>query len=459
MLIMPYADTSEPRYAEIARLMATTHDWITPWFEPNMPFWGKPPLSFWLQALSIKWLGTSEFSARLPAWLANVGITYLIVLGATAYYETKQKLTPQLGLIAAIIYNSCTLSYVAAVAVLTDIYLCLGVTLSLVAMLCVTPKKRYWGYIFFLGLSVGALAKGPLALVFIATPLVLAYFGHDGVMKAKLKRLPWASGLLLFCALTLPWYVAAEIKTPGFLHYFIVGEHLQRFIDSGWQGDLYGTAHQKPRGAIWWLWLQSTFPWGPLAVIFGLIALYKQKIVSTFFKHSLSIYLLTAALLSPVFFTLAGNILWTYNLPSLAPFALLFAWPVYHYSIKIHPARRVIVTSLSVPLAGVALSLFVYLHPNYVNTEKQLINYVSSHTTATAPLYYVGALPFSARFYSQGQVHSTDQAALLNPRHSPRYVAVPLKTLNALPTQVWDNYTVVFQNKRYALLYAISQDN
>ncbi len=49
--LLPFADTTEPRYAEMARIMAETGDWITPWFDIGVPFWGKPPLSFWSQAL------------------------------------------------------------------------------------------------------------------------------------------------------------------------------------------------------------------------------------------------------------------------------------------------------------------------------------------------------------------------------------------------------------------------
>src|SRR5690606_18239199 len=69
MIWLPLLDTSEPRYAEIARIMAATGDWITPWFSPGVPFWGKPPLAFWSEAVAFRALGVSEFAARLPSWL------------------------------------------------------------------------------------------------------------------------------------------------------------------------------------------------------------------------------------------------------------------------------------------------------------------------------------------------------------------------------------------------------
>src|SRR5690606_25757157 len=78
MWLLPLADTSEPRYAEIARVMAESGDWITPWFAPGVPFWGKPPLSFWAQALSIRLLGVSEFAVRFPSWLVSLASVALL---------------------------------------------------------------------------------------------------------------------------------------------------------------------------------------------------------------------------------------------------------------------------------------------------------------------------------------------------------------------------------------------
>src|SRR5215203_7020421 len=66
MAVVPLMDTTEARYGETARIMAELKDWITPWFDYGVPFWGKPPLAFWVTAASFKAFGVSEFTARLP---------------------------------------------------------------------------------------------------------------------------------------------------------------------------------------------------------------------------------------------------------------------------------------------------------------------------------------------------------------------------------------------------------
>src|ERR1700754_3406199 len=90
MISVPLVDTSEPRYAEIARVMAATGDWITPWFSPGVPFWGKPPLSFWSEALAFRLFGVSEFSVRFPSWLAMAATVALIYACAQRLFGTRQ---------------------------------------------------------------------------------------------------------------------------------------------------------------------------------------------------------------------------------------------------------------------------------------------------------------------------------------------------------------------------------
>src|SRR5690606_17305837 len=127
MAIVPFYDTSEPRYAEIARVMAQTGDWITPWFSPGVPFWGKPPLSFWAQALSMRLFGYGEFAVRLPSWLCMLLTVWILFAGVRALRG------PGLALRSALVYSTCALVYVTSGAVLTDPFLALGTTLSMMS--------------------------------------------------------------------------------------------------------------------------------------------------------------------------------------------------------------------------------------------------------------------------------------------------------------------------------------
>jgi len=163
MVLIPFSGTSEPRYAEIARMMAESGDWITPWFEPGVPFWGKPPLSFWVQALSIRLFGLDEWAVRFPSLLAFLAILAVIHTVARRYAGLRAAFW------AVIVYASCALPYIAGIAVLTDPFLALGTTLCMAGFVL---GQWYWRALGFVGLAIGLLAKGPLAGVLVVVTVV-----------------------------------------------------------------------------------------------------------------------------------------------------------------------------------------------------------------------------------------------------------------------------------------------
>jgi 4-amino-4-deoxy-L-arabinose transferase-like glycosyltransferase len=65
-------EPDEGRYAEIAREMVVSGDYVTPRDDFELYF-EKPPLVYWANAVSIKIFGANEFAVRLPAALFSVG--------------------------------------------------------------------------------------------------------------------------------------------------------------------------------------------------------------------------------------------------------------------------------------------------------------------------------------------------------------------------------------------------
>ena len=78
MIFVPYTDTTEARYAEIARKMVETNDWITPQFDYGVPFWGKPPLHTWVSAIGMKIFGVNEFGGRIFIFAIACGMVALV---------------------------------------------------------------------------------------------------------------------------------------------------------------------------------------------------------------------------------------------------------------------------------------------------------------------------------------------------------------------------------------------
>lgn len=139
------------------------------------------------------------------------------------------------------------------------------------------PQWGREGWLLFVGLAIGLLAKGPVALVLAGLPIVL-WTAITGNVGSAWRALPWLRGSLLMLALSVPWYLLAERHTPGFLNYFLIGEHWRRFTEPGWAGDRYGSAHAMPRGTIWLYALAACLPW---TVVLMIAAIGRRKALSS----------------------------------------------------------------------------------------------------------------------------------------------------------------------------------
>jgi 4-amino-4-deoxy-L-arabinose transferase-like glycosyltransferase len=446
MATMPLADNTESRYAEMSAMMLYTHDWITPYFDTNVPFWGKPPMLFWLGAGLAKVLGLHEFSLRLPSWLASVAMAALV------YQAGKQLYNKDAALLGTLCFASTVVVFIASGAVMTDAIFALGTTLATLGIAVnIQQKHRLWGYAAFIGLALGLLAKGPLILLLMGVTLV----GWLTITRdfSPLKRLPWASGTGLTLLLSVPWYIVAELKTPGFLNYFIVGEHFQRFIQPGWQGDLYGSGHKQPHGSIWIHFLWCAFP----VTFIPLTFLYKAFTTKAWHRltpmdSSLRVFLLMAALTSAMVFTLSGNILWTYVLPGIAPLALMLG-PSLALRFKEAQALRWATFFLMVPVVCTLVMGYLSFDFKQLRTEKFLIHALHQHSgEANTPVVYVDLIPYSAKFYShqQATLLTSDEFKAL-PTGTHPYVAIKNTTL-ANDATLAQSAKVVYTGRHYTLL-------
>ena len=433
--LYPLTDTTEARYGEVARKMAELGNWVTPLYDYGVPFWAKPPLTTWLSAISIKVLGVNEFAARLPYFFLAVLIAWLL-------WRWVSRTSPRQAQLAVALLAGTLLYFVASAAVMTDLGLVLGTTLAMIGFWAAFEKaesarpNEVW--LLFIGLGIGLLAKGPIAVVLSGLPIGL-WMLFSGNIKASWQRIPWIKGSLLTLAIAAPWYVLAEIRTPGFWEYFFIGEHWNRFTVTGWAGDKYGTAHATQRGAIWLFALAAVMPWPvlvPLLWVGRKVVVAPQKTESSNYARHLTAYLLAWSVASCLFFTLSGNILWTYVLPALPAMSLLAArW-------LSRDARAGLVSGVVaggvLAMSGLVAAFFV--REELADSWKSAKTVVQRHqaTASGQPLIFMGDLPYSASFYSNGTARAIPGNAELAQRLQAGLVFVALNPdqINALPPEL-----------------------
>lgn len=394
---LPIADQTEARYAEIARIMEDTGNWIVPHVDYDMPFWAKPPLSTWLSAASFKLFGVSEWTARFPTFLLNIVLIFILAQlvkpGGTPFY-----------LIAFILLTTPQfLIHTGAVSTDTVLGFCVAMVMLSFWQVASLRRTGIWGYGFFLFLGLGLLAKGPLIFILTIPPIILWLIVNRIYWRQIVGLFPWLGGIAILLAVAVPWYYLAEVNSPGFLQYFLVGEHFKRFLVPGWQGDLYGVAKTQPKGMIWIFLFLLAFPW------FQIVLIQLWKIKKRIFSDPWITYLVFWMFWTPFFFTFSSHIVHTYIVPVLVPIALL---AVHFWAETKYKLGMVIIGSIFYLVA--ILAYFTLYIPGKINDQISTDKYLIEYTKTTAyPIYYWREKTYSGQFYSMGKASVISDTTLL----------------------------------------------
>jgi 4-amino-4-deoxy-L-arabinose transferase-like glycosyltransferase len=304
-------DNDEAFYAEAAREMVESHDWITPHFNYE-PRFQKPVLHYWLTA-ALFVVGPSEFSARLWSALAGVGLVLVTTACARRWYDES------VGLLAGAITATNVGYFALARMSLPDLPLAFFITAAIWAAFVATLERerdpRKWLLLAAAAAACGFLVKGPLALVLPALVVLPILLVERRSYNIQLSDIVLAA--LLFLAIALPWYLVMWTKHGNeYLMGFFVGDNYERFATDRFN---------DPRP--WWFYLPiaagGLLPWtGLFTVWLGplLQFLTRRRDIGT-----VELRLLLWAVLPFLFFTLSVGKQPRYILPVLPPLAILLA--------------------------------------------------------------------------------------------------------------------------------------
>src|SRR5438132_50930 len=223
-LDVPAFFDNEARYAEVAREMVLSGDWISPHLDFTL-FLDKPPLVFWLAALVFRLAGPTEWARLVSVGAAVVALLATCRLGALLYGGPA-------GLVAGLALATSLGFVLEARTLRPDMILTATVVVALLCWQtaeCGGARRARWLTGLYAALGVGVLAKGLVPLVLAGLPIAAVTLRDHG--WPGFARLRPGLGLLCLAAIVLPWHVAAALQHPGFAWDYVVNQHLLFFLD------------------------------------------------------------------------------------------------------------------------------------------------------------------------------------------------------------------------------------
>ena len=394
-------DETEPLFAEAARQMYETGDWVTPYFNGVTRF-DKPPLVYWLMALGFHLFGVNEWAVRLPSALSatalvGMGFYTLSRFGfsrselATAYVVAPSPGHPaslarfsRRNLLISAVIGSAIMALHPETIVwarigVSDMLLsgCMGI--ALFAFFCgyaqpqLPLRQRNWYLASYGLLGLAVLAKGPVGIV-LPGLIVGVFLLCTGEWRKAFYELHLVKGAIIFLAITVPWHV------------LVIAANGRAYIDSffGYHNVERFTSVVNGHAAPWYFYFLVVavgfLPWSPFLP--WAIARLQPHTRQTWKLQSrsaqLGVFALIWFLVIFGFFTIAVTKLPSYVLPLMPAAAILVA---LGWSDRCCPAPHQTKSDIGFSLSyGLNLAIFGLLaiaalySPNWMGNDPSMPN-------------------------------------------------------------------------------------
>jgi 4-amino-4-deoxy-L-arabinose transferase-like glycosyltransferase len=345
---VPLLGKDEPRYAEVAREMVVTGDWITPrlaghtWFE-------KPALPYWLMAAGFTVFGVTEFAARF-------GSAILAALAVAAVYLAARRAWG----VAAARYSAAALAtsglwFAFARAASFDMPLAATVAAALGSLYALDvargrAARLAWAVSFGAWVGAAMLAKGlvgPLLLGLVTIPYLTV---TGGWRRLRVGELAAATAATLAVAATWYWPVYAR-NGWTFVDEFFVSHHFQRFFTNKFH-------HPAPWYFFVLIILAGILPW-TFFLLANVPALGRTLRRRPGTDGERLVWLASLSVAVPlVFFSASTSKLPGYILPAFPGLALLVGWTLASFESEGRGRWALLATGLG--MLGVGFGLAGY---------------------------------------------------------------------------------------------------